>query len=130
MTPTPQGGKITFSVQQVKIGYASSKLSNMLHRPSLTQVHVGQKAKLYVVATFGPIRSKLAVSLGFRVTSGGRTASFEKVTRTVPPSSRSATLGWSEYFIPRWAGSYSFSGTLFVGSAHQHKALTFQALPH
>jgi hypothetical protein len=132
VAPTPTGtatavssSAFTFAVEAAKIGYASSDPTKVFHRPSLSRIKVGQRVKLILYAKLSGIGADASVSVGFRVTEKGKTILLTRGTHAVTPADNGQDLDWTHYFTPRTAGSFTFAGTLFVGSHHRHKSISF-----
>jgi hypothetical protein len=119
---------ITFNVEAVKVGYGSSKPANVMHRASLSRATIGHHVKLIVFGKLSDIVEAAQMAVGFRVTEGRTTVYFDKVKETVSASDDGKDLAWSQLFTAKKKGSYLFTGTLFVGSHHRHKQVSFSAV--
>jgi hypothetical protein len=116
---------ISFTVEAVKVAYGSANPTKAFTHGSLSRVKAGQKVKLILYAKLTGIDSVEPVSTGFRVTSAGKTVLLTHSTHAVTPAENGHDLDWTQLYIPRKAGHYTFDGTLFVGSHHRHKSINF-----
>jgi hypothetical protein len=109
----------------VKVGYGSSRPANVLHKKSLSKTPVNRKVKLIVYCIFSGVTNLMHVDVGFRVTWGLRTVFFLKDIQIVTPADNGHDLAWYSYYTPNHPGGRTLTGTVFVGTKHQHKAVTF-----
>jgi hypothetical protein len=83
--------------------------------------------KLLIYVTYAGGGGKVAIGRGFRVLRGRSTVyvSTHRSETTFGQSRQWSATYWV-YFRPARAGTYTYSGTVFVGSRHQHKTVTFR----
>jgi hypothetical protein len=117
--------QVKFIVEAAKIGYGSSNPAKVFTKTSLSHVKVGEKVKLILYAKLTGLAASESVTIGFRVTSAGKTDLLARGNQTVAPSENGQNLFWSHFFTPSKKGAYTFAGTLFVGSHHRHKTVSF-----
>jgi hypothetical protein len=132
-TPTPTRTTLpsafAFSVQSVKVAYGSAKLENVAHRASRPRIRLGQKVKLCVFFQYNGVQQpqRLPYYLGLRVQHSGKTVLYVEWHSNAVQQENDVLEGYSVYFTPHIAGSFTFSGTLFANGKHKHKLVAFTA---
>jgi len=129
VTPIPSATATSipfaFSVRTVKVAYGSANPQKAMSHASLTRVHIGQTVKLLIYATFVGINASMPIRLGFRVIRAGSTSYFKSEGDTLTSTDNGGVTVYWLTFRPTTSGTYAFSGTVFAGSKHQHKSVTF-----
>ncbi len=124
-TATPRSVPFSFTLQSVKVAYASAKPANAPSRASLSQLNVGQNVKLFAIVTYKGISTALPIRLVVRVTRSSKTTYLKDETGTASPSDNDGFTAYWTMFRPTQSGAYTLTGTLYIGGHHQHKTVTF-----
>jgi hypothetical protein len=123
-TPTPIAIQNTFTVDAVKIETVSGAPDYSLRRQSLQSLRAKNTIRLSIYVRIG-FPSGTQFVTAFRVTSGSHSTFFKQTHHSLGSDSVGNELRYAVAYAPPRRGQFTFTGTLFVGETHKHKAVAF-----